>query len=123
MPRGRKLKSLELTGKERQVLQDWARRRKTAQGLATRARIVLLADEGWTNSAVAEHVHVTRVTVGKWRSSFLERRLDGLADEPRPGAPRKVSDAGVERVMPKPSNRRPREPHTGVPAPWRRSRE
>ena len=101
MPHGRKLESLELTGEERQVLQDWARRRKTAQGLATRARIVLLADEGWTNSAVAEHVHVTRVTVGKWRSSFLEHRLDGLTDEPRPGAPRKVSDAEVERVIAK----------------------
>lgn len=101
MPRGRKLESLELTGEERQVLQAWARRRKTAQGLAARARIVLLADEGWSNSAVAEYVHVTRVTVGKWRSSFLEHRLDGLTDEPRPGAPRKVSDAEVERVIAK----------------------
>ena len=101
MPHGRKLESLELTAVERQVLESWARRRKTAQGLATRARIVLLADEGWANSAVADHLHVTRVTVGKWRSNFLEHRLDGLTDQPRPGAPRKVSDTEVERVIAK----------------------
>ncbi len=108
MPRGRKLEPLELTGGEREVLQGWARRRKTAQGLATRARIVLFADQGWNNSTVAEHLHVTRVTVGKWRSSFLEHRLDGLTDEPRPGAPRKVSDAEVERVIAKTLESTPR---------------
>ena len=101
MPRGRTLESLMLSAEERRVLQGWGRRRKTAQGLAIRARIVLLADEGWTNSAVAAHLHVTRVTVGKWRANFLEHRLDGLTDEPRPGAPRKVSDAQVERVIAK----------------------
>jgi len=101
MPRGRRLKPVELTQQEREVLQGWARRRKTAQGLATRARVVLLADQGMNNSAVAEHLHTTRVTVGKWRSSFLEHRLDGLTDEPRPGSPRKVSDAEVERVITK----------------------
>ena len=53
MPQGRKLKLLEVTDEEREVLQGWARRRKTAQGLASRARIVLLAAEGWSNSAVA----------------------------------------------------------------------
>jgi len=101
MPQGRKLKLLEVTDEEREVLQAWARRRKTAQGLASRARIVLMAAEGWSNSAVAEHLRVTRVTVGKWRSRFLEHRLDGLTDEPRPGAPRKVSDAEVEHVITK----------------------
>jgi len=99
MARGRRLEPLELTEEEYEVLGNWARRRKTAQGLATRARIVLLADEGKTNSAIARHLHVTRVTVGKWRSRFLEHRLDGLSDEPRPGAPRQVSDADVERVI------------------------
>ena len=99
MPRGRKLKPVELNQKERDVLEAWGRRRTTAQGLATRSRIVLLAAKGWTNSIVAEHLHITRLTVGKWRSRFLELRLDGLTDEPRPGAPRKVSDADVERVI------------------------
>jgi transposase len=99
MPRGRKLEPLELTRTEGEVLEGWARRRKTAQGLATRSRIVLYAAKGWTNSAVAEQLHVTRVTVGKWRRRFLEHRLDGLVDEPRPGAPRKIGDADVERVI------------------------
>lgn len=99
MPRGRKLEPLELTRTEVEVLEGWARRRKTAQGLSTRSRIVLHAAKGWTNSAVAEHMHVTRVTVGKWRRRFLEHRLDGLVDEPRPGAPRKIGDADVERVI------------------------
>ena len=99
MPRGRKLVPVELRQEERDVLGGWSRRRTTAQGLATRSRIVLLAAKGWTNSTVAAHLHVTRLTVGKWRSRFLEHRLDGLTDEPRPGAPRKVSDADVERVI------------------------
>ena len=99
MPRGRKLVPVELRQEERDVLGGWARRRTTAQGLATRSRIVLLAAKGWTNSTVAAHLHVTRLTVGKWRSRFLEHRLDGLTDEPRPGAPRKISDADVERVI------------------------
>jgi len=99
MARGRQLEALELTESEREVLEAWARRRKTAQGLAMRSRVVLFAAQGWTNSAIAEHLHVTRLTVGKWRARFLDRRLDGLTDEPRPGAPRKVSDADVERII------------------------
>jgi transposase len=99
MQRGRQLEALEVTQQEREVLERWARRRKTAQGLAMRSRVILFAAKGWTNSAVAEHLHVSRVTVGKWRSRFLEHRLDGLTDEPRPGAPRKVSDDDVERLI------------------------
>ena len=99
MSHGPSLKPLELTGDEREMLEGWARRRKTAQGLATRSQIILFAAKGWTNSAVAQHLHVTRLTVGKWRSRFLVHRLDGLVDEPRPGAPRKVGDADVERVI------------------------
>jgi len=99
MARGRKMEPVELDEEEREVLEGWALRRKTAQGLATRSRIVLLAAKSWTNSAVADHLHVTRVTVGKWRSRFLKHRLDALVDEPRPGAPRKVMDADVERVI------------------------
>lgn len=108
MARGRKLEPLDLTDEEREVLSNWCRRRKTAQGLATRARIVLLSDEGHSNSAIARRLEVTRVTVGKWRSRFLERRLDGLTDEPRPGAPRKITDADVERVITKTLESKPR---------------
>lgn len=99
MSRGRQLASLTLSPEERSVLEGWESRHKSAQSVALRARIVLRAAEGWNNSRIARHLHVTRLTVGKWRTRFLDRRLDGLTDEPRPGAPRKVTDADVERVV------------------------
>lgn len=80
-------------------MEGWVRRQKTAQFLARRARLVLACAEGKTNTAVAAEVGLSRLTVGKWRARFLEGRLDGLLDEPRPGAPRKISDADVERVL------------------------
>jgi len=54
---------------------------------------------GLTNTAVAESLGITKQTVGKWRARFLERRLDGLLDEPRPGAPRRITDEHVDRVI------------------------
>jgi transposase len=97
--RGRPKAVLELTEQERETLQRWARRPKTAQALALRSRIVLACAEGDLNVAVAERLGVHKVTVGKWRSRFVEHRLDGLSDEPRPGAPRTVTDEQVEDVI------------------------
>ncbi|NEB06399.1 IS630 family transposase, partial [Streptomyces sp. SID13726] len=77
----------------------WANRRKTAQGLAKRARIVLECATGQSNSAVARELGVARSTVNMWRARFLTGRLDGLADEPRPGVPRTITDAQVEEVV------------------------
>jgi transposase len=94
-----RLEPLVLSEPERRTLQNWARRRKTAQGLALRARIVLACAEGRPNIAVAAQLRVSRTTVRKWRSRFLARRLDGLGDEPRPGVPRTISDAQVEEVV------------------------
>ena len=88
-----------LSAEERQVLEGWARRRKTSQALALRSRIVLASAEGATNTQVAADLGISRTTVVKWRSRFLRDRLEGLADEPRPGAPRKISDEQVERVI------------------------
>jgi transposase len=99
MARGRKLDVMTVTQEQRETLQGWARRRTTAQGLATRSRIVLACAEGCSNLEVADTVGVSRLTVGKWRRRFLERGLDGLLDEPRPGAPRKITDAHVEKVI------------------------
>ena len=96
MPR---LKPLTLTDDERSKLAAWTRRPKTAQRLALRARIVLAAADGHTNTAIAADLRVTLPTVGKWRQRFLDRRLDGLTDEPRPGPPRTISDARVEEVV------------------------
>ena len=96
---GRPTPPLTLSEQERETLQAWARRPKTAQALAHRARMILGCAEGKTNTAVAEELRVTKATVGKWRSRFLERRVDGLVDEPRPGTPRRTTDADVERVV------------------------
>jgi transposase len=90
---------LSVTNEEREVLVRWSRRPTSPQSIAQRARIVLLAGEGMSNVAVAERVGVNQATVVKWRKRFLERGLDGLVDEPRPGAPRSISDADVEAVI------------------------
>jgi transposase len=99
MPRGRAKALLVLTGEERETLERWARRPTTAQAVAQRARIVLRCATGQPNQVVARDVGVTRLTVGRWRQRFVTKRLDGLLDEPRPGAPRKITDADVERVV------------------------
>ena len=107
MPRGRALEELTLTTTEREQLLEWTRRHKSAQALALRSRIVLGAAEGQANREIARRLHVTGQTVGKWRSRFLKRRLDGLLDEPRPGAPRRIEDRQVEAVIAKTLHERP----------------
>lgn len=91
-----KLSPAELTDDERTTLLGWTRRRRTAQAMALRARIVLAASTGATNTAIAAQLGVVIPTVGKWRRRFLRHRIAGLLDEPRVGAPRKISDAEVE---------------------------
>jgi transposase len=99
MRTGRPIAALSLAAEERDTLERWARRPNSAQALAQRSRIVLECAAGNPNTVVAGKLGVTHQTVGKWRQRFLERRLDGLLDEPRPGAPRKVSDSQIERVV------------------------
>lgn len=99
MPRGRPIPPLQLTEEERAELERWTRRAKTSQALALRARIVLAAAGGKSNLDVASDLRVSNATVGKWRKRFVAGGLDGLMDEPRPGAPRRVSDAQVEEVV------------------------
>src|ERR1700674_4985359 len=96
---GRPVAPVVLTMEERETLERWARRPTTAQALALRARLVLRCAAGDAATAIARDVHVTKQTVGKWRGRFLARRLDGLLDEPRPGVPRKITDADVARVL------------------------
>jgi transposase len=97
--RGRPKAELVLSEQERDTLMSWSRRRKSAQALALRCRIVLMCADGLSNTEVADALDVSRPTVGKWRSRFIERRLEGLVDEDRPGAPRKITDEQVERVV------------------------
>jgi transposase len=96
---GRPKAPLTLADGERAVLQRWARRPRSAQALALRSKIVLACAEGTANKEVAARLGVTPQMVGKWRARFVAARLDGLADEPRPGQPRKITDEQVEAVI------------------------
>lgn len=100
MPRpGRPTTAVELSNQDREVLERWARRPSTAQALAMRSRIVLAAADGATNTEIGARVGCHPNTAGKWRNRFVTAGIDGLHDEPRPGAPRTISDDDVERVI------------------------
>lgn len=90
---------IDLTDSERRELGSLAARRKTAQGVAQRARMVLLAAEGVENKDICTRLGASPNTVGKWRRRFAERRLEGLLDEPRPGAPRQIGDDAVAEIV------------------------
>lgn len=109
MRRGRPIPPLVLTPEERQTLVGWTRRRTTARSLAARARIVLACAEGRPSTAIAAALGLRPQTVGKWRRRFLATRADGLADAPRQGAPRTVTDAAIKRVVSLTVNSTPRD--------------
>ena len=90
---------MSITEDDREVLVRWSKRPKSPFSIAQRARIVLLAADGLSNNAVAERAGVNQATVVKWRKRFIAGGLDGLLDEPRPGAPRTITDADVEAVV------------------------
>src|SRR5215469_9635020 len=99
MRTGRPKQPLVLTEEERDRLQALAHRARSQSLLARRARVVLACAEGLDNQAAAKKLRCSKGMVGKWRSRFLKARLEGLYDEPRPGAPRTVSDEQVEQVV------------------------
>ena len=99
MAAGRPLVPFTLGWEQREQLQAWSRGAKTAQALAMRSRIVLLAGDGLSNTEIARRQGCSLPTAGKWRQRFLDGGLDGLLDEPRPGTPRKLSDRQVEQVL------------------------
>src|SRR3954447_11319024 len=96
---GRPKVELSLSAEERDQLVRWSRRRKSAQGLALRSRIVLGCADGADNKTVAAELGCVAATVGKWRRRFVEHRLDGLVDEARPGRPPLISADQVENVV------------------------
>jgi transposase len=101
MRTGRPKKPLQIAEEDRGKLRMIALRPKSAQAMAMRARIVLHCGQGMSNSEVARKLHITGATVGKWRERFRKLGLDGLLDEPRVGAPRKITDRQVEEVVTK----------------------
>ena len=99
MRTGRPKRPLIVTEEERERLESLAHRARSQALLARRARVILACAEGLDNKTVAKKLRCSLGMVGKWRSRFLKARLEGLYDEPRPGAPRKVSDDQVEKVV------------------------
>jgi len=106
---GRPKAELTLTDDEREQLLRWSRRAKSAQSLALRSKIVLACADGLDNRQVAAKLGIVAATVGKWRARFVARRLDGLLDEPRPGAPRTIADEQIEAVIVATLERTPRD--------------
>jgi DNA-binding CsgD family transcriptional regulator len=107
-----------LSDEERETLARWARRPTSSQALALRCRIVLAGAQGRSNVEAARQLGVHEKTVGKWRTRFLQRRLDGLSDEPRPGVPRSITDAQVEQVITTTLEQTRPLPPTGRPDRW-----
>jgi hypothetical protein len=99
MALGRPKVALILTDDERVRLESLAYRSRTALPLARRARIILACAEGLDSTVVAKRLRMSQTTVWKWRGRFVRERLDGLYDEPRPGAPRQISDEQIEQVI------------------------
>ena len=96
---GKSAAAIELAASERLELEGLAKRRRTAQGLARRARIILLAASGFENQIIAQRLGASENRVGTWRRRYAAYRLDGLYDEPRPGAPRKIGDEDVAETI------------------------
>jgi len=99
MARGRPKAELVLSDDERAQLSSYARSRSLPASLTARARIILSTSDGQDNSAIAERMQISKATVGKWRTRFIERRLPGLYDDMRPGKPRSIDDERVAELI------------------------
>lgn len=99
MRRGRPKQALCLSEEEHQRLRSLTQRARSVPAVARRARVVLACAEGLDNRAVAKKLRCSLGMVGTWRARFLKQRLEGLYDEQRPGAPRKISDEQIEQVV------------------------
>jgi transposase len=99
MRTGRPKKPIEIANEDLEKLRTIVLRPKSAQAVALRARIVLYSGAGLSNSEIARQLHITGATVGKWRERFRRLGMEGLLDEPRVGAPRKITDRQIEDVV------------------------
>ncbi len=99
MPRGRPLPPLVLTSEQREQLTAVSQSTSMPYGLVHRARIILTCAQGLTNSAVAERLNTSPSAVGQWRRRFVERGVQGLHDDRRPGRPRPYDDDKVADLI------------------------
>lgn len=109
MPRGRPVRPVLLAAPERQELESLSRSRSMSHALVTRARIVLLAADGHSNTAIGDRLRLSKPTVGIWRQRYQTQRVLGLYDEPRPGGPRSISDEDVAVLLRKTLNTKPKD--------------
>jgi putative transposase len=107
MRAGRPKSEIKVSNEEREQLESWANARSMPQGIATRMRIVLLAEQGMNNKTIANQLRVSQATVGKWRKRFIEQGIGGLHDELRPGRPRSISDEKIAQLLKKTVNTSP----------------
>ena len=120
MAHGRPLALLELTDETRQQLASYRNSRSLPHGLVRRAEIILLAADGWPNTAISATLGLSAVTIGKWRKRFLESGIEGLYDEWRPGAPRSIKNEQVAEVVFNTLETKPENEPTGASAEWPR---
>jgi putative transposase len=99
MRTGRPKAELLLSDEERSQLQSFARSRSLPAALSQRARLILSSADGELNNAIAQRLKLTKATVGKWRTRFIERRIAGLYDDVRPGKPRTIEDERVAQLI------------------------
>lgn len=97
--RGIQLELVSLTAEERAKLEDWARCATAPFRMVQRARIVLRCADSTSLTAIARELGVHPTMVGKWRRRFLAQGIEGLRDEFRPGAPRKITDADIAKIL------------------------
>ena len=97
--RGRQLEAVVIRNPDREILESWLQRPTTAQRLAFRAKVIFLSAEGKSISEITDKLDSTRVTVTKWRRRYLEKGIDGLHDEARPGQPRTIEDKKVIELL------------------------
>jgi transposase len=109
MARGRPLRVLTLSPSERDELVSFTRARSRPQALVTRARVILLAADGHSNTAIAAQLGLSKPTVGLWRQRYLVQRLQGLYDELRPGGPRTLRDEQIAALIRKTLKTKPKE--------------
>lgn len=109
MPRGRPVRPLPLSDAAREQLTVMSRSRTLPHALVVRARIVLLAADGWSNIKIAERLALSRLTVGVWRRRYLQQGIEGLYDEPRPGGPRSIGDEQIAALISKTLRSKPKD--------------